>query len=261
MKETIGTIGFIGTGRIAGAVVEGLLRGERSAPLHIVVSPRNAARAAELSAAFPTVSVAPDNQSVLDRSRTVFLCVRPQVALDVLGRLRFAPRHAVISLIPLPAAVVRPCVAPAERFVRALPLPACARGLGAVPYWPAVGDAHALLSQLGRPLPLASEHEFSVLWAATALIAPFYTLLETTADWASANGTAPATAVDYIAAMFHALATDALDGADDRFQALAHEGATPGGLNEQALGMISAGGAYENFRAALDAILHRITAA
>ena len=177
----------------------------------------------------------------------------------MLGGLRFAAHHKIVSLIPLPAAVVRPCVAPAERFVRALPLPACARGLGAVPYWPAGDDVHELLSRLGRPLPLSSEHEFSALWAATALIAPFYTLLQTTADWASANGALPATAVDYIAAMFHALATDALEGADDRFEALARVGATPGGLNEQALGMISAGGAYDHFRTALDAILHRIT--
>jgi pyrroline-5-carboxylate reductase len=254
------TIGFIGTGRIAGAVVEGLLRAADQSP-GIVVSPRNAARAAALAAAFPAVSVAPGNQAVVDASRVVFLCVRPQVAVEVLAPLRFTSGHTVISLIPMPADVLRPCVAPAGRFVRALPLPACARGLGAVPFWPAEAPVQDLLSRLGRPLPLASEHDFSVLWAATALISPFYTLLETAQGWAAANGAAPDTASDYIAGMFHALAAVALEGPPDRFGHLAAEAATPGGLNEQALGMITAGGAYRHVREALDAILRRITPA
>jgi pyrroline-5-carboxylate reductase len=252
------SIGFIGTGRIAGAVIEGLLRGAGPAPA-IVVSPRNASRAAALAATYPTVSVAAENQAVIDRSRTVFLCVRPQVALEVLRPLSFSPRQTVISLIPLPAAAVRPHVAPAGVFVRALPLPTCAQGLGAVPYWPAGDAARELLSRLGRPLPLESEHELSVLWAATALIAPFYTLLDTAGGWAARNGVDPRTATDYVAEMFHALAAAAVEGPDDRFGLLAAEGATPRGLNEQALGMIRDAGAYDRVREALDAILRRIT--
>jgi pyrroline-5-carboxylate reductase len=254
MRETVG---FIGTGRIAGAVIEGLLRAADPPPA-IVVSPRNAARAAALSAAHPSVSVAGDNQAVVYRSRTVFLCVRPQVAIDIIAPLRFTPDQTIVSLIPLPAEVVRPRVAPAVRFVRALPLPACAAGLGAVPYWPADAGVHDLLSALGWPLPLSNEHDIAVLWAVTALISPFYALMETTRAWAVENGTAPSTATDYVAAMFHAVAADALDGPEDRFSRLAVEAATPGGLNEQALGMIRAGGAYDHVRGALDAILRRI---
>lgn len=252
------TIGFIGTGRIAAAVITGLLRAA-DPPTAIVVSPRNAARAASLAAANPSVSVAADNQAVVDRSGTVFLCVRPQVAIDIIAPLRFARDQTIVSLIPLPAEVVRPRVAPAERFVRALPLPACAAGLGAVPYWPADAGVRDLVSALGRPLPLTSERDIAVLWAATALISPFYALMETTRAWAAENGTSPATATDYVAAMFHAVAADALDGPEDRFARLAVEAATPGGLNEQALGMIRAGGAYDHVRGALDAILRRIT--
>jgi len=255
-----GTIGFIGTGRIAGAVIEGLLRDAAVPAPAIVVSPRNAARAAAVAAAFPAVSVAPDNQTVLDRSRIVFLCVRPQAAEAVLDPLAFRPDHTVISLIPLPCAVIGPRVAPAGTLVRALPLPTCARGLGTVPYWPAEDAVRELLSPLGPPLPVSSEHELAVLWAATALIAPFYTLMDTAAGWAAENGVAPGTATGYVAAMFHALAAAGLEGADDRFRLLAAEGATPGGLNEQALGMIAAGGAYRQVRDALDAILKRITA-
>ena len=256
------TIGFLGTGRIASAVVEGLMRAAGPAAFSVTVSPRNAERAAALADTFPGVSVAADNQAVLDRSRVVFLCVRPQAAVDVLAPLAFRPDQTVVSLIPMPAAVIQARVAPARRFVRVLPLPTCARGLGAVPFWPAAeDDVRELLARLGRPLPLASEHEFSVLWTATALIAPFYTFMETTAAWAVENGAAAATASDYVAGMFHALAAVALEGAADRFGQLAAEGATPGGLNEQALAMLRAGGACDRVREALDAILKRITTA
>jgi pyrroline-5-carboxylate reductase len=61
--------------------------------------------------------------------------------------------------------------------------------------------------------------------------------------------------------MFHALAAVALEGPPDRFGHLAAEGATPGGLNEQARAMLTAGGAYDRVREALDAILKRITTA
>jgi pyrroline-5-carboxylate reductase len=254
------TIGFIGTGRIASAVVEGLMREAGPAAFFVAVSPRNAERAAALAARFPGVTVAADNQEVLDRSPTVFLCVRPQSAMDVLAPLRFRADQTVVSLVPIPTAVIRPRVAPARRFVRVLPLPTCVRGLGAVPYWPAEEDgAREILSHLGRPLPLASEHEFSVLWAVTALIAPFYALLETAGGWAAENGVAPATASDYVAGMFHALAAVALDGPPDRFGHLAAEAATPGGLNEQALAMLTDGGAYRRAQEALEAILGRIT--
>ena len=228
----------------------------------VVVSPRNAQRAAALADTFPGVSVAADNQAVLDCSRTVFLCVRPQAALEVLAPLRFRADHSVVSLIPMPAAVIQPTVAPARSFVRVLPLPTCARGLGAVPYWPAAeGAVRELLARLGRPLPLASEHEFSVLWTATALIAPFYAFMGTTAAWAVENGAAAATASDYVAGMFNALSAVALDGTADRFGHLAAEGATPGGLNEQALAMLRAGDVCDRVREALDAILKRITTA
>lgn len=252
------TLGFIGTGNIAAAVVEGLVTAAGPA-LRILLSPRNAATSAELSRRFATVTVAADNQAVIDDSRMVFLSVRPQAAADVLKALKFDPGLTIISLIPLPLEATEPLVAPATRIFRALPLPPCARHLGAVPYWPRDKGIHQLLSRLGQPIPLASEHELSALWSATAMIAPFYALLETVSRWSAEQGVHPAATADYTAAMFHALATVAHAGEPTRFARLAAEAATPGGLNEQAVGMLRAGGAFRQVREALDAILARIS--
>jgi pyrroline-5-carboxylate reductase len=252
------TIGFIGTGNIAAAVVEGLVTAAGPAP-RILVSPRNATKSAELSRRFATVTVAADNQAVIDDSRIVFLSVRPQAAADVLKALKFDPGLTIISLIPFPLEATVPLVAPATRIFRVLPLPPCAHRLGAVPYWPHDEDVHGLLARLGQPMPLSGEHELSVLWAATAMIAPFFSLLETVSRWSAEQGVHPAAAADFTAAMFHALATVARAGAPERFSHLAAEAATPGGLNEQAAGMLRTGGALQHVREALDAILTRIS--
>ena len=59
------TIGFIGTGHITKAVVEGLC-GDGDPPAPILLSPRNRTVAADLAGRFESVSVATDNQAVLD---------------------------------------------------------------------------------------------------------------------------------------------------------------------------------------------------
>ena len=60
-------LGFIGTGTITTAMVTGLCTAAET-PEHILVSPRNAERAAGLAEAFTQVAVAKDNQEVIDGS-------------------------------------------------------------------------------------------------------------------------------------------------------------------------------------------------
>ena len=107
------TLGIIGVGTIAAAVVEGLQ--SKSARCPIVLSPRNERRARLLASKFTEVQVAPTNQAVLDASETVIIAVRPQIAHSVLSELRFSPHHRVVSLIP----------AVTLDYLRAITAPAC----------------------------------------------------------------------------------------------------------------------------------------
>src|SRR5207253_10754683 len=92
------TLGIIGVGTIAAAVVEGLQSSSAGCP--IVLSPRNEQRASLLASKFADVQVAPTNQAVLDAREIVAIAVRPQIAHAVLSDLRFRPDHRVVSLIP-----------------------------------------------------------------------------------------------------------------------------------------------------------------
>jgi pyrroline-5-carboxylate reductase len=250
------TIGFIGIGRIASALVEGFCA--VSDPPAIILSPRNRIQSAGLSARFPSVTVAAGNQAVVDAADTVFISVRPQIVAQVLASLHFRTDQRIVSLVATRSlAALSPMLAPAVEIVRAVPLPPAARRLGAIPYWPAHPFAEPLLARLGKPLPLETEAQLDVLWAVTGLIAPFYALMGTVTDWAADKGVTRAAAADYSAAMFHALASLALDGGPDRFARLATEAATPGGLNEQAVALLCKAGVHAEVRSVLDVVLKR----
>lgn len=251
------TIGCIGVGRIATAVIEALV----TAPgpgLRVLLSPRNATRAAGLAARFPAVRVARSNQEVLDGSRTIILALRPQTVEEALRPLRFGSGHILLSLIPVPIATLRPLVTPAQQVARALVLPTCTERRQIIPHWPGRVELLDLLARLGPPVPVSEEQTLNVLWASTAVISSFYAWLDSVAGWASEQGVPPDIAADYTARMAHGLMEAALADGPDRFVHLAAEASTPGGLNEQVLGALRSGGAYASLAPALDAVLARI---
>ena len=91
-------LGFIGTGRITTALVEGFCT-TPDPPASIIVSPRNAEKAAQLAVRFRHVTVAKDNQAIVDGCDCVFLALRPPM-VSVLGEIRFRPEQRIISLMP-----------------------------------------------------------------------------------------------------------------------------------------------------------------
>lgn len=251
-------LGFIGTGTITAAVVRGLCA--TGAPPPIVLSPRNSRIAAALAAAHPeAVRVAGDNQEVVDASDVLVLAVRPQQLDEVAGGLRFRRDQLILSFVAtVPAARVRPLVAPASRLVRACPLPSLAQRLGPVIVTPPDATVRELFALIGTPVEVEDEAAFEVLWATTATIAPFYALCGEIATWAAAAGVPAEAATAYVAAMFHGLGVQGLGAREQGFAALVAEAQTKGGLNEQALAQLRAAGVYDQLRATLDAILVRL---
>jgi pyrroline-5-carboxylate reductase len=249
-------LGCIGTGNIASAVVEGFCTS--GTPCQILVSPRNEQKSRSLAGRFAQVTRAGSNQEVLEHSDIVLLAVRPGVAPDLLESLRFRPEHTVLSFIPvIPLRVLAGLVRPARRVFKVLPLPYVAKRLGLVPFFPADAEVAERLRALGEPMPVRDERELHLLWAITGLISPFYAQMELIHAWCVAGGADPTASQRYTASMFASLAGLAESEGAAGFGALAHEAATPGGLNEMALRMTRAGSTYPDLRRALDAILER----
>jgi pyrroline-5-carboxylate reductase len=252
------TIGFIGTGHITAALVAGLC-GLPTAPLRILVGPRNAGTAADLARRFKQVTVAADNQSAAGASDWVVLALRPQVAQEVVRTLKFRPGQRVLSLIaPVDDHWLDAAVAPGRLAARVCVMPSVESRIGPIMFTPHDAEVAALLQPLGTSIPVRDRREFLALWSVTALIAPYYGFLASAADWAAANGARAHGANAFAAASFHALGAMAdRPGAPSPID-LAQHAQTPGGLNEQVMRELTAGNWFATVGPALDRILKRL---
>jgi pyrroline-5-carboxylate reductase len=252
-------LGFLGAGAITSAMVTGL--DSRGNSRHsIVLSPRNADIAADLARRFPRVSVASQNQEVVDQCETVVIAVRPQIAEGVLAELRFRSDHNVISLVSgYSLGRLSRLVAPATRIARAVPLPSTARGLSPTAIYPGGREAEELFALLGAAFVVDTEREFDAFCTATATMATYFAFADGVASWLARNGICETQARDYVARLLSGLADTTVQRPSRSFQELAADHATRGGINEQVLAKLTAHGAFEEFSEALDGVMRRVT--
>ena len=117
------TIGFVGAGNMAEALIRGLVRGNHVAPTQIVASGPRRERLAELAAAYG-IDVTVDNASVAERASVVVLSVKPQILDKVLREIgdRLKPGTLVISIAAgVDTATIEAAVPDGVRVARAMP--------------------------------------------------------------------------------------------------------------------------------------------
>jgi pyrroline-5-carboxylate reductase len=257
MNNALRTVGFIGVGKIASAIVEGLARSDKKY-LKLYLSPRNEASSTRLAAAYPNVHRLAGNQEVLDAADIIIIALRPAIAAEVLKTVKFSARHTVISLIPLlKYDDLLQAVSPATDVSRAIPLPSVIQHNCPIPLYKARKLVTELFSIIGQPLQVADEQQLHAIWTLTGLITPFYEQMEVLSDWSVSNGVDRAIANAYIANMYQSLAYMAQQEKTIDFHELASHAATPNGMNEQAGKEIREKGAHEAYRGAADRLLER----
>ena len=252
------TIGIIGTGAIAEAVVTGLCK-KAEPPARIVLSPRNQDRAKQLAEQFRNVEVAEDNQAVLRESGIVFIAVRPQIVEHVLTPLTFSEDHQILSFVSGHSIEkLQSLVTPAKRIARMIPLPSMARHEGPIILSPPSPGIAALFQGTGSLVEVEQEKELETLCAVTALMAPYFGLLDRCVDWLGSNGVEKSKAMDFTRALFNGLGQtpEASPGKD--FAELSIEHATPMGFNEQAFRELKKIGWYDDISNILDLISNRL---
>jgi pyrroline-5-carboxylate reductase len=250
-------IGFIGTGKISSAVVEGLCRSDLE-NLLIRLSPRNEQISKTLAQRYANVERCASNQQVLDESDVVCLALRPNDAQQALQELVFREDHTVVSFVPfLLKADLAEKLAPARQVCRAIPLPTVVHHQCPIPILNANDTVFSLFDAIGQVLRVEDETQLHVLWTLTGLISPFYDLLGQWSVWSKAQGADQTLANAFIADMVQALSFSAQQQRPIRFEGLSHHAATPGGMNEQAAREISAAGSHAAYQEALDRLLMR----
>jgi pyrroline-5-carboxylate reductase len=250
------TFGIIGVGAIGASIVAGLSEANEVPP-SILLSPRNAQVSARLASRYPNVTACADNQTVMEGATTLILCLRPQDAPAVLRTLHFSARQSIVSVMAgISIEKLRLLVAPATAIARSIPLPAVARREGLTPILPPGGEAKALFDRLGGTIELEDVQVFDAISASTATIAAHFAYLSAISTWLAQHGVSPDQAAAYVAAMFAGL-TPALQGGE-RFDRLAHDHATRGGINELFLAHLTRSGVFESVDQGLHKVFQRL---
>ncbi len=250
-------LGFIGTGKIASAVINAICISDME-QVDIYVSPRNEERSKHLSETYPNVQRMESNQLVLDNANTVFIALIPTQAREIIENLDFKEDHIVISLIPYTTiSILSEIILPARTISRAIPLPTVVHHKCPIPVFNPNPVVENIFGHIGQPLIVDSEDQLHALWTLTGLIAPYYELLEELSEWAASKGVDKAVSDRYVADMFYSLSNAACVSESADFKHLVTHATTPKGMNEQAGMEIRRKGAHAAYREAADKLLKR----
>ena len=80
-------LGFIGTGKITSSVVTGIC-GSKIPYKNIILSPRNRSIAKKLKKKYRKVSIAKNNQEIVNSCSWIFLAVTPSVGQKIIKNLK-----------------------------------------------------------------------------------------------------------------------------------------------------------------------------
>jgi len=243
------TIGFIGTGTIAGAMVQGL--SGLAAPPAILVSPRSEAVSTTLVARFANVARAGSNAEVA-RADVVVLGMRPAQLAEAMAGLHFGPQQIVLSLVAgLSLAELRKIV-PEARLARAVPMPGIDRAVGPVTLYPDLPELVALLEPLGDLFVVADEARLD-MGGLSAFMSSYFELQARLVEIAIAGGASPEEARRYVVSLLGMLADTARRTAPEDFGRLVEAHQTKGGLNERVRARLLTEGWFEKVGVALAA--------
>ncbi|WP_163272509.1 NAD(P)-binding domain-containing protein [Chelativorans alearense] len=247
-------IGFLGTGEIASAMIQTIA----GAGHDIVVSFRNERVSAELQARYPGLRRAA-NQTVVDESDIVVLCLLADTARKELSNLAFGEGKTVISVMAgVPIAELERLCAPVTEICVAIPLPPMP--LGGTPL--AVFPDNARLNEVFGPHvsihACASEVVLSAHFAATGVLLPLLDQMEVAANWLSAFTGDRAEAANYLAGLIGAYCKLLTQGTGTDLAQLRAGLGTEGGLNQALSRALADNGTLAALEAGLDSLRERL---
>ena len=252
-------LGFIGTGKIASSVIEGICASKISFK-KIFISPRNKNIAKTLKNKFRKVIIAKDNQQIVDKCNWVFLSVTPTVGEKIIKELKFKSNQTIISFIStITLPKLRKLIKVKAKIVRAIPLPPISLKKGPVPICPLNKNVKAFFNKIGTTVEIRNEKSSINFWSTSGMMAPFYQLLSVMTDWLVKRGVKRNNAQKYITSLFLALSEDAVVNSKRDLKYLVKDSQTPKGLNEQGVKELTKVGFYRSLEKTLNSIHKRLS--
>ena len=250
-------LGFIGTGNIVSDVVTGISKSKFSYK-KIIISPRNKKKAQYLKKKFKKITIAKDNQAVVDMSDWIFLGVLPQVGENILPKLNFKKNQTIISFMSTTNfSKLKKLVGKKANIVRAIPMPPIRLGKGPIAIFPPNKRIKLFFDKIGTTIEIKNEKLSKNFWAISGTMASFYELLNVLSKWLIRKKTSRIDAQQYVTLLYSALAQLALLNSSKPLKNLVNE-QTPGGLNWQGVNELRKLGFYKLLEKSLKKIYKRL---
>jgi len=251
-------LGFIGTGKITSSVVIGICRSKITFT-KILLSPRNRNVAKKLKKQFRKVSIAKNNQEIVNSCNWIFLAVTPSVGQKIIKNLKFKSGQTIVSFIStMTLPQLKKAIKVKAKIVRAIPLPPISLRKGPVPIFPPNKKVKNFFNKLGTTVEIRNEKLSKNFWATSGMYASFYELLSTMSNWLVKRGIKRDIAQKYVTSLFVALSEDAVVNSKKDLKYLVKESQTPRGLNEQGVKELRKAGFYRSTEKTLNSILKRL---
>jgi pyrroline-5-carboxylate reductase len=252
-------LGFIGTGKIAFAVITGICNSTISFN-KILVSPRNKLIAKKLKKKFKKVTVAKNNQEIVSTCDWIFLSITPTIGKKIIKKLNFKSKQIIISFIStITLLQLKEAIKVKAKIVRAIPLPPISLKKGPIPICPPNKRVKLFFDKIGTTIEIKDEKSSINFWSTSGMMAPFYELLRVTIDWLVKRGVKRSNAQKYVTSLFLALSEDAVTNSKKDLKYLVKESQTPKGLNEQGVKELTKAGFYKSLEKTLNSIHERLS--
>jgi len=251
-------IGFIGTGKIASAVITGIFKSNIVCK-RIIISPRNKVIAKKLNKKFKAIKIAKNNQEIVNYCDWIFLSVTPIVGKKIIKDLKFKSNQTIISFIStITLYQLKKAIKVKAKIIRAIPLPPISLKKGPVPICPPDEKVKNFFNKIGTTIEIKDEKSSINFWATSGMMAPFYELLRVMSDWLVKSGVRRDNAQKYITSLFFALSEDAIVNSKKDLKYLVKDSQTPRGLNEQGIKELTKAGFYKKIEKTLNNIRKRL---
>ena len=251
-------LGFIGTGKIASSVIQGISKSDISYD-KIIISSRNKTISKNLKKRFKKIIIEENNQKIIEKCDWIFLSITPSVGSKIIKTLRFKKSQTVISFIStITLKQLKKAIKVKAKIVRAIPLPPISLKKGPVPICPPNKKVKEFFNKIGTTVEIKNEKSSISFWSTSGMMAPFYELLRVMTSWLVKRGVKRDNAQKYITSLFLALSEDAIVNSNKDLKNLVKESQTPNGLNEQGVRELTTSGFYKKLEKALNSLHKRL---
>ena len=251
-------IGFIGTGKIASAVITGIFR---SNIIHkkVIISPRNKKTAKKLKKKFKSITIAKNNQEIINLCDWIFLSITPTVGEKIIKELKFKSSQIIISFIStITLKQLKKAIKVRAKIIRAIPLPPISLKKGPVPICPPNKKVKEFFNKIGTTIEIQNEKSSINFWSISGMMASYYELLKVMINWLVKKGVKRDNAQQYITSLFLALSEDAVVNSKKDLKYLVKDSQTPNGLNEQSVRELTKINFYKKLEKTLNNIHKRL---